>query len=244
MRRIKASSSYLTNQTRKNIAKAALCLLLLVADFIVTLFLVLYSFQRGLFQDTGLIFLSGLIIIPSSLIGFYFYLHQFHVFNGGLQGEKQVIKLLSRSLSDDYYLINDLYLKEGGGDIDHIVLAPAGIFVIETKNWSGTIISQGDEWKRLGKGGSGSSPSNQVKRNVARIKQIIDSSPSLRYLGIWVEGIVVLTNKNAKFQLVNPTVTILKLPQLPNYILNRGSRSRFNRDQLETIAREIAKQKT
>jgi len=134
-------------------------------------------------------------------------------------------------------------LQGGGGDIDHIVLAPAGVFVLETKNWSGTIINQGDQWKRLGKSGSGSSPSNQVKRNVTRIRQIIDSSPNLHYLGIGVEGIVVLTNKNAKFQLVNPTVTILKLPQLPNYILNRGSQRRFSCDQLEAIAREITKQK-
>jgi hypothetical protein len=41
-------------------------------------------------------------------------------------------------LSDDYYLLNDLYLRDGGGDIDHIVLGPNGVFVLETKNWSGT----------------------------------------------------------------------------------------------------------
>jgi hypothetical protein len=209
----------------------------------VTLFFILTSFQTGRFQDTGILFLLDLVIIPCSLVGFYFYLHKFHVFNGGLQGEKQVVKLLSRSLSDDYFLINSLYLQGGGGDIDHIVLAPAGVFVLETKNWSGTIINQGDQWKRLVKSGSGKSPSNQVKINVTRIRQIIDSSPNLHYLGIGVEGIVVLTNKNAKFQLVNPTVTILKLPQLPNYILNRGSQRRFSCDQLEAIAREITKQK-
>lgn len=160
-----------------------------------------------------------------------------------MQGEKQVISLLSRNLSDDYYLINGLYLHGGGGDIDHIVLAPAGIFVLEIKNWSGTILNQGEEWKRPGKGVSGSSPSSQVKRNVARIKQIIDSSTSFRFLGIWVEGIVGFTNKNASLQLVNPTVTILKFPQLPNYILNRGRQNCFSRDQLEAIAREIVKQK-
>ena len=28
---------------------------------------------------------------------------------------------------------------QGGGDLDHVVVGPTGVFVIETKNWSGTI---------------------------------------------------------------------------------------------------------
>jgi hypothetical protein len=63
------------------------------------------------------------LIVPS--VAAYYYLRQYHLYNGGWQGEKQVAKLLSSSLSDDYYLINDLYLQGSGGDIDHVVLAPA-----------------------------------------------------------------------------------------------------------------------
>ncbi len=121
-----------------------------------------------------------------SLIGFYYYQRKYHIFNGGYQGEKQVAKLLSNSLSDDYYLINDLYLREGGGDIDHIVLSPSGVFVLETKNWNGSISVSGDEWHRGGKHDSSSSPSRQVNRNAARIKRIIDSLAEFavfRYLG-------------------------------------------------------------
>ena len=159
----------------------------------------------------------------AALIGFYYYLRKYHIYSGGYQGEKQVAKLLSNSLSDDYYLINDLYLREGGGDIDHIVLAPKRRFCFGNQELERQHILSGDEWHRGGKHDSASSPSRQVKRNAARIKNIIDTSPSLRSLGIWVEGIVVLTNKHATLHINNPTVPILKLPQLPNHLSTHGS---------------------
>ena len=243
MRKIKASSSYLKNQTRKNLAKATLCLIVFGVVLLAVIYLIIPLLQRGLFQETGIVFLPGLIFMLAALIGFYYYLRKYHIYNGGYQGEKQVAKLLSNSLSDDYYLINDLYLREGGGDIDHVVLAPSGVFVLETKNWNGSISISGDEWHRGGKHDSASSPSRQVKRNAARIKNIIDSSPSLRSLGIWVEGIVVLTNRHATVHITNPTVPILKLQQLPNHLSTHGSTRRFSREQLEAIGKELAKQK-
>ena len=90
---------------------------------------------------------------------FYFYLRKYRIYNAGWEGEKQVAKLLSSKLSDDYFLINDLYLHDGGGDIDHVVLGPSGVFVLETKNWSGNITCNGDEWQRAGKGNFKGSPS-------------------------------------------------------------------------------------
>ncbi|MBN9285606.1 MULTISPECIES: nuclease-related domain-containing protein [unclassified Flavobacterium] len=66
----------------------------------------------------------------------------------GALGEQKVVKTLE-SLSDDYFLINDFsvtfspaiynrreneYIKSV--QIDHILVSPSGIFIIETKNWS------------------------------------------------------------------------------------------------------------
>jgi hypothetical protein len=66
----------------------------------------------------------------------------------GALGEQKVVRQLEQ-LSDEYILINDfklkfrpaLYHKAQNGyiksiQIDHILLSSAGIFVIETKNWS------------------------------------------------------------------------------------------------------------
>ncbi len=237
MRKIKASSSYLKNQARKNLAKATLCMLILIAGGFVLVLRLISTLQFGLLEEVGLI----LLLIP--LGGFYYFLHKYRVYSGGAEGEKQVTLFLSQTLSDDYYLLNDVYLRGGGGDIDHIVLAPSGVFVLETKNWNGKITVVEDVWHRSGKRNFNSSPSHQVKRNAAKIKHIIDNSPKLHGLGIWVAGIVVLTNKHASVELNSPTVPILKLQQLPNYIQKYGSQRRYSRDLLEKIGEEIAKQK-
>jgi hypothetical protein len=139
--------------------------------------------------------------------------------------------------------LNDLHLRDGGGDIDHIVLGPNGVFVLETKNWSGGISCNGDEWQRAGKRKSSGSPSRQVKRNAAKIKQVIDSSPNLRQLGIWVEGIVVFTNNHSSLHVNNPTVPILKLTQLPSYITAYKNSRIIYSQQIEDIGQQIVKHK-
>jgi hypothetical protein len=186
---------------------------------------------------------AGLLVSLVPLAAFYHYLRRYRVYNGGWAGEKQVTELLNSTLSDDYLLLNDLHLRNGGGDIDHIVLGPSGVFVLETKNWNGDITCNGDEWQRGGKPSFRASPSLQVKRNAAKIKRIIDSSPSLRSLGVRVEGIVVFTNNHATLDLNNPTVLILRLPQVPNHITAQGSSAGYSQQQLEAIGKEIMGQK-
>ncbi|ABE51671.1 Protein with nuclease-related domain [Methanococcoides burtonii DSM 6242] len=64
----------------------------------------------------------------------------------GALGEIAVIKKLTE-LSDDYFQFNDVYLELNeyikfngsslkSAQIDHLVVGPTGVFVIETKNWS------------------------------------------------------------------------------------------------------------
>ena len=58
----------------------------------------------------------------------------------GKRGEYEVAKKLE-SLGGEYYVINDVMLDTSTktSQIDHIVISPYGIFVIETKNFSGTL---------------------------------------------------------------------------------------------------------
>ena len=58
----------------------------------------------------------------------------------GKIGEKRVALILER-LPQNYYVFNDIYLFVNGRtvQIDHIIVSVYGIFVIETKNYSGWI---------------------------------------------------------------------------------------------------------
>jgi hypothetical protein len=234
MRRLKGSNNYLKNQTRKSLAKAVLSIIFFGAIFYVVN-LRIYLTQLGSFE------IAGLLLSLAPFTAGYYYLRKYRIYKGGLQGEKNVTKLLSKTLNDDYYMLNGVYLQGGGGDIDHLVFGPNGIFVLETKNWSGKIICNGDGWHRPGKRDMGS-PSRQVKRNASKISHLIESMPSLKLSTVWVEGIVVFTNSNIKLNLNNPTVTILTLNQLGNHITTHKAVNPLNQQQIEQIAKEIQKQ--
>ncbi len=237
MRKMKGSGNYLKNQVRNNFAKAILCLTVFALIFVAISLRLLSTLSFDIFDATTLL----VSLVPLAV--FYFYLRKYRIYSGGWEGEKRVAKLLSSKLSDDYVIINDLCLRSGGGDIDHIILGPTGVFVLETKNWSGTITCNGDEWHRVGKKNFRGSPSRQVKRNAAQIKHIIDSSQTFRTLGIRVEGIVVFTNNHASLHLNNPTVVIVRLPQLLQHITTTVNPNQYSRQQLEDIGNEILKQK-
>jgi hypothetical protein len=232
---MKGSSNYLKNQVRKNLAKAVLCIALFFSILFAISLRVLFNLSLDVFDESVL--LLSLVLLAA----FYFYLRKYRIYSAGREGEKQVAKLLTSKLSDDYFLINGLYLHNGGGDIDHVVFSPSGIFVLETKNWRGTITCNGDEWQRAGGGKFKGSPSRQVKRNAATIKHIIDSSQAFGPLDVWVEGIVVFTNRHATLYLNNPTAQILQLFQLPDYITTHGNSKRYSSLQLEAMGKEILK---
>jgi len=68
----------------------------------------------------------------------------------GLIGERRIRKQLRTLPSEDYRVLNNLLIKgkKGTSQIDHIVISPQGIFVIETKNYSGWIhgSENSDHW--------------------------------------------------------------------------------------------------
>lgn len=59
----------------------------------------------------------------------------------GKYSERLVYNKLSK-LSDEYFIFNDLLFERGGRStqIDHIVVSPYGVFVIETKGYKGWIL--------------------------------------------------------------------------------------------------------
>jgi hypothetical protein len=71
-------------------------------------------------------------------------LHYFSPKQKGIRGEKYVSKRLIAKLPPEYTILNNLYLPlpdKTTTQIDHVVVSPYGIFVIETKNYSGWIFA-------------------------------------------------------------------------------------------------------
>ena len=163
----------------------------------------------------------------------------------GMMGEASVADALKK-LDDSYSVINDLVLKGRSGNIDHIILGPNGIFAVETKSLRGEIGCNGDEWTRRAQGSSSAinleSPSLQVKRNAAAIGQLLHSTVSGdigRGKNLFVDGIVVFTDPKAHLKLKSPTVPVMKLVDLCDYLVHFRSDDRYSSKELEAIAKVL-----
>lgn len=66
----------------------------------------------------------------------------------GAKSEEKIEKILD-NLGENYYVIHDVMISKG--NIDHIVIAPAGIYTIETKSHRGKITANQDELLLNGK---------------------------------------------------------------------------------------------
>ena len=59
----------------------------------------------------------------------------------GAVGEVTVASILA-DLPDDFVVVNDV--TTNFGNIDHVVIGPTGVYLIDAKNWRGTVRSNGD----------------------------------------------------------------------------------------------------
>ncbi len=112
----------------------------------------------------------------------------------GIAGEYVVSRYLDKLDKSKYFTINDITLKNNGmtSQIDHIVVSCYGIFVIETKNWKGSIYGSrwGNEiYQYLG--GKKYTHQNPIKQNNGHIKclkEVLSNYPNLEYISIVAFG--------------------------------------------------------
>ncbi len=212
----------------------------------ILLFSVLFIFATALFIMDHYPYSSvGIILIPLAYVfGIYTY-NRYITWNSGVRGENIVSRELER-LNDYYYLINGVVIPPNRGDTDHIVLGPNGIFVIESKNYGGEIRCEGDSWSRrkIGRGGRAynlwiGSPSNQVKRNAKILKDLIlkhkDDVFGGRNPHIWINVIVVFTNENANLIIKKPSVNVLRVEELSDFISQVESETQFSDEDIRRM---------
>lgn len=83
------------------------------------------------------------------------------VWAAGSEGEDRVARFLASNLSDDWTLVAGY--KNAKGEIDQILIGPAGVFAIEIKFVNGTVYCNADKWWRDKSDKYG----NVVERNIS-----------------------------------------------------------------------------
>jgi hypothetical protein len=150
----------------------------------------------------------------------------------GKVGEKAVIEVLE-TLSDDYVLLNDLLLPARRGNVDHLVVGPNGIFVLETKNWSGKIKCIGDQWYHFGR--NAGSPSKQAKSNALSVHNILSERLKHPIRIPFVVPVLTFVNRKGRLDLNDPTIPVVGVDSLAAFIREYQSRTVLSREDRREI---------
>lgn len=113
----------------------------------------------------------------------------------GRIGEKRVSARLRGGLGDGYEILDDVYMPSREGEttqIDHVVVSPCGIFVVETKNWTGWIFgdAQSAKWTQIvhRKKSSFQNPIRQNYRHICELGRNLGIDRSLFISVVAVTG--------------------------------------------------------
>ena len=155
----------------------------------------------------------------------------------GMVGEKRVAKILY-SLPKDYHTINNVIIpnRQTTSQIDHVVVSPHGIFVIETKNYSGWIFGEENskEWKQTFKT-KGNFFRNPIKQNWGHIYALTE------YLDLnrRVFKPIIVFSDNAYLNIETRT-PVIYMSQLKEQILSY-TQEIISREKVESIFEQISR---
>lgn len=155
----------------------------------------------------------------------------------GDTGELELSSVL-KSLPDCYHIIDDVLLKtkKGSTQLDHIVVSPFGLFVIETKNHKGMIFGDccGQVWTQVLNGRGHFKLYSPVLQNSGHIRHL---SQQIKVPATCMQGCIVFTNRDANLSNVNCPFCF-NVDQLYSYITHFHNVI-FNNKQVEEIIRRI-----
>lgn len=159
-----------------------------------------HTFHGAIFAALALVF----------AVGYEVHLREIAVENrnleGGRRGERKMAERLAEQLADDHVILNDLELRVAHerAQIDHLVLAPSGIYVIESKFWAGTLAGdvRDAQWTQTKAGGT-----------VRRVKSPVEQCERQRRMFITllaakvpedrIHALAVFTHPAVKLQIAN-----------------------------------------
>jgi len=189
--------------------------------------------------DSGTGFAVGVVLAGSGfmlvMIGVGYWLDAGNI-RKGLEGERSVALELS-GLSDEYLLLNDVLLPGARGNIDHVMVGPTGVFVFETKNYSGKYVCYGDRWFLQGRRQKYDvkSVSVQAKNNADTLGELLHTSG----FTVQVNPVIVFTHPAVQLWLHHPTDPVLKNGTVRNFVLNQKPGFQITSAYAEKIANKI-----
>ncbi len=153
------------------------------------------------------------------------------VLSAGVMGENAARQLI-RHLPGNYTAVSNVRIQHEGktSELDMVVVGPTGVFVVETKNYTGHVSGRTDDenWKRVKRSDGGQSfsstfysPVKQVSTHAYRLSKFLKQNK----LYVWVQGVVYFSDPSITLKLSGNTKKIpvfraeAKIPYKKNKLL-------------------------
>ncbi len=161
-------------------------------------------------------------------------------FRKGQEGENRVAEVMNATLNGEWMLFRDCILPGRGGDLDLVLVGPAGIWVLEIKALSGMFRNVGDIWQTIkGKDWKNLSgnPSKQAGKNAARLSGFLKADG----IKTWVNSAVVWANPESPLEVENPSVAVWKLDRLEDELGNIQEGKKLPEPDRKKICEKLSK---
>lgn len=150
-------------------------------------------------------------------------------YQSGVYGENQVAHELNR-LPQDFKIIHDI--TTAAGNLDHVVVGPSGVFILDAKNWRGVVSSDAKGELLLNQ-----KPIHQphIKQFTARIVHVKKQIKTLAGLDPYFHGVFVFTAARVDANWgTTGKVDCIRDSRLFDYIVDRRGK-RLTRAEVEKI---------
>ena len=183
--------------------------------------------------------LLSFIILIALILGITFYIKSRTPEYKGIVGESIVAKYLYKLPENEYIVFNNIYLKCGDNSIqiDHLIISIYGIFVIETKNYSGWIFGNETQkyWTQIIYKNKTKfiNPIKQNNSHINSLKYLLYDHKYLKYFSI-----IVFTG-SAELKRIDSITPVIYENELYHYILRSKEEQILGYDQINMIVSKI-----
>lgn len=174
------------------------------------------------------------------IVIFVFFIYRLNVPKiKGAKGESRVARQLQKLRDEQYKVFNDLLIRtdRGSSQIDHIVISIYGIFVIETKNYSGWIHGhENSEYWTQSIYEKKTKFRNPIRQNWAHIYALKKVLSNFKYVTYY--PIIVFTG-SAELKNISSKIPVIYAWQLIRVIEDESRMPNLSIEQVKNIAARL-----
>ena len=152
----------------------------------------------------------------------------------GAEGEVRVGRELERLHKEGFYVFHDW--DSGRGNVDHFAIGPQGVFVVETKAFTGEITCQDGKLLRNGRPVAGKDATKQAMAEAMAVRDLLRSSSGIE---AFVQPILCFSDAQLSCYRPLNGVELTNVGSLNRYVATQ--RERYSDKEVRAIARLLEK---